>query len=69
MPATSDHASRRGARVLALALPHVPTVRYSFLTAVGFESLPGWASTMKLPAKRANRRDYTPRHGAYSPCW
>ena len=45
----STRAADRGARVVALTLPHTSGVRLSFLTGFVFDGLPGWADTMALP--------------------
>jgi len=45
----STRAGERGARVVALTLPHTSGIRLSFLTAFVFDGLPGWAETMALP--------------------
>jgi N-acyl-D-aspartate/D-glutamate deacylase len=45
----STRAAERGARVVALTLPHATGVRLSFLTGFVFDGLPGWAETMAMP--------------------
>jgi N-acyl-D-aspartate/D-glutamate deacylase len=55
---SSDHGAARGARIVGLSYPDVIRARTSFLSA-GFDSVPGWASTMALPpdAKIAALKD------------
>ncbi|MBV8162193.1 MAG: amidohydrolase family protein [Acidimicrobiia bacterium] len=45
----SDAAAERGARVVALTLPHSTKLRLSFLSGFVFDGLPGWRSVMALP--------------------
>jgi len=45
----SDVAAERGARVVALTLPHTPKIRLSFLSGFVFDGLPGWRPVMALP--------------------
>jgi N-acyl-D-aspartate/D-glutamate deacylase len=45
----SDVAAERGARVVALTLPHAMSIRLSFLTGFVLDGLPGWRDTMHLP--------------------
>ncbi len=45
----STRAAARGARVVALTLPHAPSTRLSFLSGFVFEGMPGWRPTMALP--------------------
>ncbi|MFL6239772.1 MAG: amidohydrolase family protein [Actinomycetes bacterium] len=45
----SDVAAERGARVVALTLPHLMSIRLSFLTGVVLEALPGWKDVLSLP--------------------
>jgi len=45
----SSRAAARGARVVALTLPHPMAVRLSFATGFIFDGLPGWRETMHLP--------------------
>jgi N-acyl-D-aspartate/D-glutamate deacylase len=47
--AASDHAAARGARVVALTLPQVVTLRLNFVSAFLFDSLPGWGEVVTLP--------------------
>ena len=51
----SDVATRRGARVVALTLPHVMSIRLSFLTGVVLEALPGWKDVLGLPVEERIR--------------
>jgi N-acyl-D-aspartate/D-glutamate deacylase len=44
----SDVAEQRGARVVALTLPSVMSIRLSFLTGVVLEALPGWKDVLGL---------------------
>lgn len=46
----SDRAAERGARIIALTLPHVMRIRLSFLSGFVLDGLPGWRETMHLPA-------------------
>lgn len=53
--AASDYAADRGARVVALTLPHSMRIRLSFLSGFVLEGLPGWRTVMTLPvAERMN---------------
>jgi N-acyl-D-aspartate/D-glutamate deacylase len=45
----SEAAAERGARVVALTLPHAMSIRLSFLTGFVLDGLPGWRDTMHLP--------------------
>jgi N-acyl-D-aspartate/D-glutamate deacylase len=45
----SEVAAERGARVVALTLPHAMSIRLSFLTGFVLDGLPGWRDTMHLP--------------------
>jgi N-acyl-D-aspartate/D-glutamate deacylase len=45
----SEAAASRGARVVALTLPHAMKIRLSFLTGFVLDGLPGWRDTMHLP--------------------
>jgi N-acyl-D-aspartate/D-glutamate deacylase len=45
----STRAGERGARVVALTLPHGTAPRLNFLTAFVLDGLPGWRQTMSLP--------------------
>jgi N-acyl-D-aspartate/D-glutamate deacylase len=44
----SDVAAERGARVVALTLPHSTKIRLSFLSGFVFDGLPGWGPVMAL---------------------
>jgi N-acyl-D-aspartate/D-glutamate deacylase len=45
----SEVAAERGARVIALTLPHAMKIRLSFLTGFVLDGLPGWREIMHLP--------------------
>ncbi|KAA8965833.1 amidohydrolase family protein [Mycobacterium sp.] len=45
----SEIAAERGARVVALTLPHAMQIRLSFLTGFVLDGLPGWREVMHLP--------------------
>ncbi len=47
---TSEVAAARGARVVALTMPHAMKIRLSFLSGFVLDGLPGWRDTMHLPA-------------------
>jgi N-acyl-D-aspartate/D-glutamate deacylase len=47
--AASTEASRRGATVVALTLPHTMKVRLSFESGAILDGLPGWRPVMALP--------------------
>ena len=51
----SDRAAERGARIVALTLPHVMRIRLSFLSGFVLDGLPGWRETMHLPAPQRMR--------------
>ncbi|MHB1486222.1 MAG: N-acyl-D-amino-acid deacylase family protein [Acidimicrobiales bacterium] len=44
----STRAAERGARILALTLPHSMSIRLSFLTGTVLDGLPGWGEVMGL---------------------
>ena len=47
--AASTSAANRGARVVALTLPHQMTVRLNFASGFVLDGLPGWRETFALP--------------------
>jgi N-acyl-D-aspartate/D-glutamate deacylase len=47
--AASDRAAERGARIVALTLPQVVTLRLNFVSAFVLDALPGWAEVVALP--------------------
>ncbi len=47
--AVSDEASARGARIVALTLPQVMTMRTNLRTGFLFDTLPGWAEVIGQP--------------------
>jgi N-acyl-D-aspartate/D-glutamate deacylase len=47
--AVSDEAAARGARVVALTLPQVMTMRINLRTGFLFDTLPGWAEVIATP--------------------
>ncbi|HZJ27967.1 MAG TPA: amidohydrolase family protein [Acidimicrobiia bacterium] len=47
--AASDDAADRGARVVALTLPHSMRIRLSFLSGFVLDGLPGWGPVMAQP--------------------
>ena len=51
----STRAAERGARVVALTLPHASGVRLSFLSGFVLDGLPGWRETMALPVDQRIR--------------
>jgi len=51
----SDVAAERGARVVALTLPHTTKIRLSFLSGFVFDGLPGWRPVMALPPEERMR--------------
>lgn len=48
---SSTRAAERGARIVALTLPHSMSVRLSFLTGAVLAGLPGWGDVLALPLK------------------
>ena len=53
--AASDYAAERGARVVALTMPHSMRVRLSFLSGMVFDGLPGWRPVFALPVEERKR--------------
>ena len=53
--AASDHAADRGARVVALTLPHSMRIRLSFLSGFVLDGLPGWRPVLSLPVPERMR--------------
>ena len=49
--AASSKAGERGARVVALTLPHAMRIRLSFLSGFVLDGLPGWREVMALPVE------------------
>jgi N-acyl-D-aspartate/D-glutamate deacylase len=47
--AVSDEAAARGARIVALTLPQVMTLRVNLRTGFLFDTLPGWAAVIGRP--------------------
>ncbi|HZT67849.1 MAG TPA: amidohydrolase family protein [Acidimicrobiales bacterium] len=45
----STRAERRGAKVVALTLPHAMSIRLSFLTGAILDGMPGWGAVLGLP--------------------
>jgi N-acyl-D-aspartate/D-glutamate deacylase len=45
----SDVAAERGAKVMALTLPHSTKIRMNFLSGFIFDGLPGWRPVIALP--------------------
>ena len=45
----SDEAATRGGRVVALATPETPPVRYTMRGGTSIDALPGWSEVMALP--------------------
>lgn len=52
----SDHARTRGAEVIALALPHVITIRINFESGFVLDSIPGWAELFRMPPDERVRK-------------
>ena len=57
----SDAAAERGARIVALTLPHTTKIRLSFLSGFVFDGLPGWRPVMALPPVERMRALADPR--------
>jgi N-acyl-D-aspartate/D-glutamate deacylase len=53
--AASDHAAARGARIVALTLPQVVTLRLNFVSGFVLDSLSGWAPVLALPLPERKR--------------
>ena len=51
----STRASERGARIVALTLPHSMGIRLSFLSGAVLDGLPGWRPVMSLPPDEKRR--------------
>jgi N-acyl-D-aspartate/D-glutamate deacylase len=51
----SSRAEARGARVVALTLPHNMGIRLSFLSGAVLVGLPGWSETLSLPVPQRLR--------------
>ncbi|HET6810578.1 MAG TPA: amidohydrolase family protein [Acidimicrobiales bacterium] len=51
----STRAAEKGARVVALTLPHSMGIRLSFLSGAVLEGLPGWGPVMKLAPEEKMR--------------
>ncbi len=47
--AVSDEAAKHGARIVALTLPQVMTLRINLRTGFLFDTLPGWAEVIGMP--------------------
>jgi N-acyl-D-aspartate/D-glutamate deacylase len=62
--AASDYAAAHGGRVVALTIPMANKFWLSFATGFIFDSLPGWASTMALPAAERVRALSSPAERA-----
>ena len=69
----SDVASRQGAHVVALTMPHLMRIRLSFRSGFVLDALPGWGDVISLPVaeRLVALRDPEVRHrldaGAHSP--
>jgi len=50
--AASTRAAERGAKVVALTMPHTMKIRLSFLTGAILDGLPGWRETLALPVSQ-----------------
>ena len=73
--AAGDHATARGARVIALTVPDLMKIRLSFASGMVLDAVPGWAETFALPmearkkalddpAERRRLRELTEAPGA-----
>jgi len=51
----STRAGARGARIVALTLPHSMGIRLSFLSGAVLDGLPGWRPVMALPPEEKKR--------------
>jgi N-acyl-D-aspartate/D-glutamate deacylase len=51
----STEAAARGARIVALTLPHSMSIRLSFLSGAVLAGLPGWAETLRLAPESRKR--------------
>ena len=54
--AVGDEAAARGGRVVALAIPETPPVRYTMRGGTSIDSLPGWSEVMALPLEEKLRQ-------------
>lgn len=55
MLAAADRAAARGARIVALTLPQVVTLRLNFVSGFVLDALPGWAPVLALPLPERKR--------------
>jgi N-acyl-D-aspartate/D-glutamate deacylase len=53
--AAGDQAAERGARIVALTLPQVVTLRLNFLSGFVLDALTGWAPVLALPLAERKR--------------